>query len=917
MLFWVANMAAQNRRTVGDQDHLLVGGRILGSDEMEAKPYPLPNANVTILCLNDTLAGRKSTATNREGKFNLSLNVLKKRIKKKESVRVRLHVSYVGYETIDSVFTMKQVYYDESNKSYGYHWLLELDSLIMRSKPMSSEEVLIVDELKRMYESGDTTVFNVDAFMMPRGTVLLNLVRRLPGLRYDNGILTYRDSVISEIRLNGESFFAKDMRIALENIENSDLKQLKVYKALVDTLSQDSAKHWVADMITKKPVNKVEIAKPEVGTSTKRNTYRLRMENVRWNSGGKGEWATTVQLDDLPQTTTWKNSSNTVNGTFNKSSGKVNTNGNVRYNYNDQRRKSESFGATVMPEYEQYSRSASSSKSYNSVYSQNLSGSGRAGERGSWSANANYNTSNNHSNDWSESSTYKANPLTEDGKELLNESELRNIGLTNVTNDRHQRRYSDNLSFGGYYGIRLKGEFYPSLSVSVNYGHDHSYSTNYEKRRNEYLQFADSVWSYERYSTSPNNVDRFSLSTNLHLYYSRKNSDASHSIDFRYELISNHTRGGTEVYDAANSMAYIDSLSTRNRNSVIEHTMSANYNFDYKSLYINFNLRVVPTERSYRNELMDGFVADTTIHGIRIAPSINVNYQLGMNKSMSINYTVSNQLPDPSRLVRSSTNYNPLSVRLSNPDLKQTISHSIDMHMNMTRTIGVGCYINWQRNGTTQRTIYDPTTGGTVTMPVNINGNWSMNSNASYRTDFKHANLSINVSHNYNHGVSYQRTSNANEDIIGYNDDHSINLTPRFVVYGKKYDMSIDGLYGYQWNKSTYATERDRIHRYNLRTKVNYWPTERLTLTTDLDINGRAGYRTAEANRADIIWNMHAQYKFLRNYRATLKVSWYDILRNQRTYSSSISGSQWSETRSSGNPHYALITFQYKLYKMK
>ena len=161
-------MAAQNRRTVGDQEWLDISARIFGSDEMEEKPYPLPNANVTIQCLNDTLAGRKSTATNREGKFDLELNVLKKRIKKKESARIRLQVSYVGYETIDSVFTMKQIYYDSSHKSDGYFWELEIDSLIMRSKPMSSEEVLIVDELKRMYESGDTTVFNVDAFMTGR-----------------------------------------------------------------------------------------------------------------------------------------------------------------------------------------------------------------------------------------------------------------------------------------------------------------------------------------------------------------------------------------------------------------------------------------------------------------------------------------------------------------------------------------------------------------------------------------------------------------------------------------------------------------------------------------------------------------------------------------------------------------------------
>ena len=203
------------RQTVGEQIWLNISGRIYGTDEMDPKSYPLPSANIQLVCLNDTTV-KKVAVTNKEGRFYNGMNVLKKRVKKNDVPRVRVKVSYVGYETYTQDLKLAFRYYDEDNKSYGGGWHLNLDSIVLKSNPMSVDEVVIVGELQRMYESGDTTVFNVDAFEMPRGTVLLNLVRRMPGLRYEDGQLTYRDSVIHEIRLNGESFFAHDMKIALE-----------------------------------------------------------------------------------------------------------------------------------------------------------------------------------------------------------------------------------------------------------------------------------------------------------------------------------------------------------------------------------------------------------------------------------------------------------------------------------------------------------------------------------------------------------------------------------------------------------------------------------------------------------------------------------------------------------------------------
>ena len=299
LLCTVPPLQAQNRRTVGDMMGVVVNGCVYGSDELESKPYGLPNASIHMTCLNDTSVTLDMLST-KNGQFSKYMYVLRKRVKKNDAVRVRIKVSYLGYETFEKDYSAVYTYYDEDNPSFGRYWKLQVDSIMLQSQPVTIQEAEIVGELQRMYESGDTTVFNVEAYQMPRGTVLLNLVRRLPGLRYEQGQLTYRDSVIHEIRLNGESFFAHDMKMALENIENADLKQFRVYKTQADTMSTDTTKHWVADMITKKPTNRVEMAKPEVGTSDKKNTYHIAMEGMKWNSGSKGEWSASVKLDDLP-----------------------------------------------------------------------------------------------------------------------------------------------------------------------------------------------------------------------------------------------------------------------------------------------------------------------------------------------------------------------------------------------------------------------------------------------------------------------------------------------------------------------------------------------------------------------------------------------------------------------------------------
>ena len=133
--------------------------------------------------------------------------------------RLRVTISYLGMQTLDSVFVTTE------GRSDGVsHYTVVLDSIVLRSHPITTEEVEIIAELQRMYQRGDTIIFNADAYEMPSGSVLLDLVRRLPGLKYEEGKMRYLGRNIEEIRLNGESFFGAGHKIALTICRQTRLK---------------------------------------------------------------------------------------------------------------------------------------------------------------------------------------------------------------------------------------------------------------------------------------------------------------------------------------------------------------------------------------------------------------------------------------------------------------------------------------------------------------------------------------------------------------------------------------------------------------------------------------------------------------------------------------------------------------------
>ena len=134
-----------------------VNGKVYGVDEYEPDPYPLQSANVKVVCMGDTTEF-DGGAAGPDGRF---WTYMSRRDRLKDT-RLRVTISYLGMQTLDTILDPPM------KKQSGVHvYTVELDSIVLRSNPLTTEEVEIVAELQRMYQRGDTVIFNADAYEMP------------------------------------------------------------------------------------------------------------------------------------------------------------------------------------------------------------------------------------------------------------------------------------------------------------------------------------------------------------------------------------------------------------------------------------------------------------------------------------------------------------------------------------------------------------------------------------------------------------------------------------------------------------------------------------------------------------------------------------------------------------------------------
>ena len=141
------------------------------------------------------------------------------------------------------------------NNGLGVNYPIDIPVLLENAKIM--KEAVVEAQLAQVEMKEDTFVYNAGAFRTPEGSMLEDLVKKLPGAEVDdNGNITINGKTVKKIMVDGKEFFSNDTKMAMKNLPTKMVEKIKSYERKSDysrvTGIDDGDEETVLDLTVKK-----------------------------------------------------------------------------------------------------------------------------------------------------------------------------------------------------------------------------------------------------------------------------------------------------------------------------------------------------------------------------------------------------------------------------------------------------------------------------------------------------------------------------------------------------------------------------------------------------------------------------------------------------------------------------------------
>lgn len=285
---------------------------------------------------------------------------------------------------------------------------------------------------------------------------------------------------------------------------------------------------------------------------------------------------------------------------------------------------------------------------------------------------------------------------------------------------------------------------------------------------------------------------------------------------------------------------------------------------------------------------------------------------------VNVQYTYSQSLPPLQRMVPTVDSSNPLSVILTNPDLRKSDVHTLSAGVSYAKgqsSHSLGANGEIRPNDIVNGYAFDPSTGVRYYKPFNVGGSWNLTPSYALQVRFgkkKQFSLNNNVSYRYIHS----------EDMVGLDGEsmekNSVNnasLTDRLAVSTEVGRHTVSLTASGIWRHT--SSSRDEFTPFTA-TDINVGVNGRislpgeLVLSTDLTLYTRNGYADAAVNRRDFVWNARLSRVFLKG-KLVLMVDGFDLLHSLSSVYYSVNAQGRTETYYNTMSRYVMAHMQLRL----
>ncbi|MBR6714994.1 MAG: outer membrane beta-barrel protein [Prevotella sp.] len=385
---------------------------------------------------------------------------------------------------------------------------------------------------------------------------------------------------------------------------------------------------------------------------------------------------------------------------------------------------------------------------------------------------------------------------------------------------------------------------------------------------------------------------------------------------------------------------YEEYLSTRlsrySERTEYGHNIDVQLRFVREKYNMNIGFSTQPQRSHYIQQYL-GKPVDTVRTVTNISPTLNMRYRFNQQTNLQVTFRGSSSQPSITQLLDIYDDTNPLNITMGNPGLKPSFTTNLNANFQMQRrmnfvTDSMGMSVpkaqrHWSfssnvgfsrtSNSVGNIVTYNEKTGGRITRPENINGNWNINGGGSFNINLDTLNrwdVSGSVRGSYSHHVQYV---NLNRTAIpDRNVTHTYNLSPSVSLSfrNKWLNFSVNG-------NTTYSRTENRLQASrNLSTwNFSYGANARITfpwgtnLSTDAHMYSKRGYSDQTLNTNELIWNAQLSHSFLRGKKLTVMLQWYDILREQTNFTRTVNANGWTDREVNAITTYAMVHVSYRL----
>lgn len=916
-----------------------VTGTIVESDTKE----PLALTTVQLLRKDSTLAVGGLTADN--GSFKLTAPADGQYI---------LKVTSVGFKTLTRNVTIA------GGKNAG------LGTLAMSVDAIMLKGAVATGHAAKVTTKEDTFIYNAAAYRTPEGSVVEELVKRLPGAQMDDdGNIKINGKEVKKILVDGKEFMTGDTKTALKNLPTSIIEKIKAYdeKSDLSRISgiDDGNDQTVLDFGIKKGMNRGFMSNADLAAGT-HERYAARVMAAQMNSdlrvmgmfnannvggmgfgggrrgGGAGRRGLTA-----PKMAG-------VNLNYEKKD-KLKFDASLRWNHSDgdtwTKSSTEHFVSTT----------GSFGNSRNQNYSRSNSWNGQM--RLEWkpdtmttiSFRPNFSYSTNDGSSMSSSGTfnedpflYTSDPLSPDALDMLGDMDI-------MVNSRRNNSisYSDSKNVGGMLQLnrRLSSTGRNvTLQVNGNYSESGSNSLQannvhlYQKKNHLGL---DSTYQTNRYNLTPQKNYNYSIRAT----YSEPIMKATF-LQFSYEFQYKYTKSDRSTYDFSNlGEDYFDGLSPVFRGwdsylarlenpfgNYLDKDLSrfseyTNYIHDIqvmlriirKAYNFNVGLTLLP-QKTHFVQHYKGHNADTVRTVTNFTPTADFRWKISKVSQLRFNYRGRTSQPSMTDLLDITDDSNPLSITKGNPGLKPSFSNNFFIRYNnyiQSHQQGMGANLRFQTvsNSIANKVTYDPVTGGRTSRPENINGNWSIKGDGFYNIAIDttgYFNVNTTTGFEYVNSVGYLDLHRDGNTVKSTTKSTSINERLAASYRNEWIEFEVNGTveYNHSSNKLQPNSNLD-TWRYSYGFNTNLTMPWGTSLSTDLNMNSRRGYNDESLNTNELIWNVQMSHRFLKGKNLIVMLQFYDLLHEQSNISRAINSMGRTDTEYNSITNYAMLHVVYRL----